>query len=47
MPFFTYCESVYNSTSQRRFSDSSARMTAVNSIRLFVVAGSPPKSSFS
>ena len=30
-----------------RFSASSARMTAVSSIRLLVVCGSPPKSSFS
>src|SRR5438445_1349486 len=44
MPFWTYCESVYTATSHGGFRDSSARITAVSSIRLLVVLGSPPKS---
>ncbi len=42
MPFWTYCESVYSTTVQWRFSDSSALMTAISSMRLLVVSGSPP-----
>src|SRR5581483_5003757 len=44
-PFLTYSESVWNSTSQGSLSALSASMAACNSIRLFVVAGSPPLSS--
>jgi hypothetical protein len=45
MPFLTYCESVYRSIAQARVSASSARITAVSSMRLLVVSDSPPKSS--
>ena len=46
MPFCTYCESVCSRTRQGRLRVSSARMTAVNSIRLLVVPASPPCNSF-
>src|SRR5215217_3192326 len=45
MPFRTYSLSVCNTTVQGRFSASSALIAAVSSIRLLVVAGSPPESS--
>src|SRR5687768_2183841 len=47
MPFCTYCESVKSRTRLGRLSASSARITAVSSMRLLVVAASPPHSSFS
>jgi hypothetical protein len=43
----TYCESVYKSTALGPFSAESASIAAVSSMRLFVVAASPPFSSFS
>ena len=43
----TYLESEYRETSQGSLSCSRARITAVSSIRLFVVFASPPESSFS
>jgi len=45
MPFCTYCESVWTSTVEGRFSNSSARITAVISMRLLVVSRSPPQIS--
>ena len=46
-PCRRYCESVCRSTSQARFNASSAEIAAVSSMRLLVVSGSPPQSSFS
>ncbi len=45
MPFFTYSLSVCTTTRQGRFSVSSALAAAVSSMRLLVVALSPPESS--
>lgn len=45
IPLLTYVLSVYSRTSQGRVSASSAWMAAISSMRLFVVAGSPPFSS--
>src|SRR5688572_25485523 len=45
MPFCTYCESVNRRTRLGRVSAASASITAVSSMRLLVVCGSPPKSS--
>src|ERR1700754_2807226 len=47
MPFCTYCESVCTIALHGRFKASSAAITAISSIRLFVVFASPPNSSFS
>jgi hypothetical protein len=46
MPLSTYVLSVHSSTVAGRRSVSSAWMAAISSIRLFVVSGSPPCSSF-
>ena len=45
MPLRKYSESVNSSTSHGSGNVSSAPMAASNSIRLFVVAGSPPATS--
>jgi len=45
MPFITYVESVVTLTLQGFFSASRAQITHINSILLFVVAGSHPESS--
>ena len=42
----TYLESDHSSTTQGSFSMESASMTAVSSMRLLVVSGAPPESSF-
>src|SRR4051812_33640631 len=47
IPLCTYLESVCNRTVQLRFRLLSAWITAINSIRLFVVSASPPQNSFS
>ena len=46
-PWRTYSLSVNSSTREGRFSVSSPRMTLINSIRLFVVAGSEPDDTMS
>ena len=45
IPFCTYWESVCSTTRLGRFRAASASITAVSSMRLLVVASSPPKSS--
>ena len=45
MPFRTYSLSVCRCTSDGRVRASSAMMAAISSIRLLVVAGSPPCNS--
>lgn len=45
MPWRTYCESVWSTTVHPSVSVSSAMIAAINSIRLLVVAASPPASS--
>src|SRR2546422_11507386 len=45
-PLATYWLSVISSTEHGRFSDSSPRITAMSSMRLFVVDRSPPDSLF-
>src|SRR5574344_2852452 len=47
MPFSTYCESLCTRACTGRFMASRARMTASSSMRLLVVAASPPHISFS
>ena len=45
MPFLTYSESVCRSTREGLFSASSAEIAAISSMRLLVVAASPPQIS--
>ena len=47
IPLRTYVESVYTATRHGFTSAFSASIAAVSSMRLFVVASSPPQSSFS